>query len=177
MPYANPEDAKAWARRYYLANRARKIKKAREWAAAHPERRRAQALKHARTPGAKARARARYEAAPDVAKKRATDWARANPVRRRETRNAWWRRNPAYGRLAAQRRRARQRGAFIEDVDPLVVLERDDGVCGICGEDVDPFAFHVDHVIPLARGGEHSYANTQPAHPSCNSRKGGRAWL
>jgi 5-methylcytosine-specific restriction endonuclease McrA len=34
--------------------------------------------------------------------------------------------------------------------------------------------FHVDHVVPLARGGEHSYANTQPACPPCNMSKGAR---
>ena len=64
--------------------------------------------------------------------------------------------------------------AFVEEVYPLVVLERDDGICGICGEDVDPFDFHVDHIIPLSRGGEHSYANTQPAHPFCNLSKNDR---
>lgn len=54
---------------------------------------------------------------------------------------------------------------------PLVVLEMDDGICGICGEDVDPERFDIDHVIPLSKGGEHSYANVQVAHRSCNSRK------
>lgn len=67
--------------------------------------------------------------------------------------------------------RARQYGAFVEDVHPLVLLERDDGVCGICGDDVDPFCFDIDHVVPISRGGEHSYANTQVAHRSCNSSK------
>jgi 5-methylcytosine-specific restriction endonuclease McrA len=28
--------------------------------------------------------------------------------------------------------------------------------------------------VPLALGGEHSYANTQVAHPLCNLRKGSR---
>jgi 5-methylcytosine-specific restriction endonuclease McrA len=79
--------------------------------------------------------------------------------------------NPDSLRRKDQRRRARKRSAFIEDVHPLVVLERDDGVCGICGGDVDPEDFHVDHIIPLARGGEHRYANVQPAHPWCNLSK------
>jgi 5-methylcytosine-specific restriction endonuclease McrA len=70
-------------------------------------------------------------------------------------------------------RRARKRGAHIEHVEPLVVLERDDGACGICGGDVDPTFFHVDHIVALADGGDHSYANVQTAHPRCNLRKGG----
>lgn len=67
--------------------------------------------------------------------------------------------------------RARQVGTFVEDVHKLVLLERDDGVCGICGGDVDPLNFDIDHIVPLSRGGEHSYANTQTAHPICNSKK------
>lgn len=59
-------------------------------------------------------------------------------------------------------------------IDRLVVLEMDDGICGICGEDVDPFRYEVDHIIPLARGGEYSYANVQAAHPLCNQRKNRR---
>lgn len=59
-------------------------------------------------------------------------------------------------------------------VDPLTVYARGRGICGICSKPVPTDAFNVDHIIPLARGGEHSYANTQPAHPSCNFRKGAR---
>jgi hypothetical protein len=68
---------------------------------------------------------------------------------------------------------ARQAGAVIkEHIAPLIVLERDDGVCAICGDDVDPFHFTIDHVIPLSAGGEHSYENVQLAHRDCNTRKG-----
>jgi 5-methylcytosine-specific restriction endonuclease McrA len=81
----------------------------------------------------------------------------------------------AKARMYVARREALKREAFVEDIDPLVVLERHDGICGICGDDVDPLRFDVDHIVPLARGGEHSYRNTQPAHPSCNYRKGAKA--
>jgi 5-methylcytosine-specific restriction endonuclease McrA len=88
-------------------------------------------------------------------------WNAANPERRAASNRYHW-----------QRWYTLKRDAFVEDVVPLVVLERHDGTCGICGEDVDPLDFHVDHIWPLARGGEHSYQNTQPAHPDCNQRKG-----
>lgn len=100
---------------------------------------------------------------------------RANPDRTRATNARYLERNRAAhlerARIHASSRRARLKEVFVEDVHPLVVLETDDGVCGICGEDVDPFSFEVDHIIPIVKGGEHSYANTQPAHKSCNSRK------
>jgi 5-methylcytosine-specific restriction endonuclease McrA len=68
-------------------------------------------------------------------------------------------------------RRARKKNAFVESVDPRVVLERSSGTCGICGEPIEG-DFHVDHIVPLSRGGEHSYANTQATHPRCNWDKG-----
>jgi 5-methylcytosine-specific restriction endonuclease McrA len=100
-------------------------------------------------------------------------------ARRRERWEREWRertRDHRRRRDAEQKRqrRARVRGAFVEYVDALVVLELHDGVCGLCGGDVDAMRFHVDHVVPLARGGEHSYANTQPACPPCNMSKGAR---
>jgi len=51
------------------------------------------------------------------------------------------------------------------------VYRRDHGRCGLCGRFVARSAFEVDHVRPLAKGGEHSYANVQVSHPLCNRRK------
>jgi 5-methylcytosine-specific restriction endonuclease McrA len=91
-------------------------------------------------------------------------WKAANPERSAELH-----------RRKQMNRSARKRGSGrYEPIDQLVVLERDDGVCGICGGDVDPMDYHVDHIIPLARGGEHTYANVQTTHPSCNVAKGAR---
>ena len=70
-------------------------------------------------------------------------------------------------------RRAKKRGAFIEVVEPLVVYERDGGVCGICARQIAKgHQWHVDHIVPIAKGGVHSYANVQLAHALCNSKKG-----
>lgn len=87
-------------------------------------------------------------------------------------------RNPerilAKARLRKATRRAQKFGQFVEEIDPQVVFERDEGICGICNGPVDHKSFHIDHIKPLARGGEHSYANVQLAHPSCNCRKGAK---
>ena len=72
-------------------------------------------------------------------------------------------------------RRARKRGASVEAVDRNRVFALAQGVCGICEVLIDVNSnWHVDHVIPLSRGGAHSYANTQPAHADCNLKKGSR---
>lgn len=106
---------------------------------------------------------------------RARRWRQDNPERHKANAERWLAANPEKARAMSMKRsatrRARKAGAFVEYVDPLVVLERADGVCGICGQDVDPWTFQVDHIVPLAAGGEHSYANTQPAHALCNRKK------
>lgn len=48
---------------------------------------------------------------------------------------------------------------------------RDEGLCGICGGAVPEDDGSPDHVVPLARGGEHSEANLQLSHRACNYRK------
>lgn len=83
--------------------------------------------------------------------------------------------------LYGARRRARLRDAFVEDFTREEIFERDGWTCGLCAEPIDqdlsypdPMSASLDHVIPLALGGEHSRANAQAAHLSCNSRKGAR---
>jgi 5-methylcytosine-specific restriction endonuclease McrA len=75
-------------------------------------------------------------------------------------------------------RRARLRDAFVEKVDPQQVFAADGYRCHICngmtsiGEQVPhPRAPTVDHVIPLAVGGKHEYANCRTACFLCNSLK------
>jgi 5-methylcytosine-specific restriction endonuclease McrA len=63
-------------------------------------------------------------------------------------------------------------------VEPLRVYWRDKWRCGLCHEKVDralrypnPLCASLDHVIPLSRGGTHTYANVQCAHLRCNVLK------
>lgn len=93
--------------------------------------------------------------------KRTAQWRSENPERCRESK-----------RRAEANRRARKRGAFVEYVDPRIVYERDEATCGICGEHVLWAEYHLDHIVPLARGGTHEYANVQVSHARCNIRKG-----
>lgn len=54
------------------------------------------------------------------------------------------------------------------------IIERDDGRCHICGEYPDPDDLHLDHVIPLSLGGDHSRENLRVACARCNLSKGAR---
>lgn len=74
----------------------------------------------------------------------------------------------------------RRRGARVEPVNLRAVLERDGWRCRLCGRKTperlrgtfDPRAPEVDHIIPIAAGGEHAYRNTQCACRACNIAKG-----
>lgn len=73
------------------------------------------------------------------------------------------------------RRRARQVGApEVEKIDRASIIARDQSMCHLCGEFVSPGQMTLDHVVALARGGNHTASNLKVAHRSCNSRKGRR---
>lgn len=77
------------------------------------------------------------------------------------------------------RKRARKFGVDYEVIDPLLVFERDGWRCQICGRRTSKRqrgtnhrnAPELDHRIPMARGGGHTYANVQCACRSCNVKK------
>lgn len=98
----------------------------------------------------------------------------ANAERRRATTAAWQAANRDAVRVYDDRRRARKLGALVVDdrVFRARVWERDGGRCHICGKKADPKKWHMDHIVPLVAGGEHSYRNVSVSHPICNLRKG-----
>lgn len=53
------------------------------------------------------------------------------------------------------------------------VFNRDQYTCQYCGRQTRELT--IDHVIPRARGGEHTWENVVSACIPCNRRKGGRA--
>lgn len=82
-------------------------------------------------------------------------------------------------RIHRAMRKAKQRAVTVERVDPLRVLERDRWRCQLCGiktprtkrGTLAANAPEVDHIVPLALGGEHSYRNVQCACRGCNASK------
>lgn len=52
------------------------------------------------------------------------------------------------------------------------IFAADNGICHLCNEPVDPFDWHLDHVVPHSLGGPTSIENLRVAHPRCNTSKG-----
>lgn len=71
------------------------------------------------------------------------------------------------------------RGAAVERVNPFDVFRRDAWRCQLCGVKtlskqrgtIHPRAPELDHIVPLSRGGAHTYRNTQCACRACNQKK------
>ena len=53
----------------------------------------------------------------------------------------------------------------------LWMLAKLDYRCSICGEQFSPAKLHVDHIIPVSRGGKTEWSNIQPLCEMCNIRK------
>ena len=116
---------------------------------------------------------ARYAVNRDRIKAVAREWYAANRERALATAAAWRSAHPDRVRDRKAIRRARERGApVVERIYRARVWERDGGRCHICGRKADPRSWHLDHIIPLSRGGEHSYRNVAVSHPTCNLRRG-----
>lgn len=84
---------------------------------------------------------------------------------------------------AATRRRLRDMygeswRAKYEPINKRRVFERDKWRCQLCGcrvkrtKEYDVKQATIDHIVPIALGGEHRYANVQTACMECNSKKG-----
>lgn len=84
-------------------------------------------------------------------------------------------------KAAWHKRRAQKLGTQVEDIRPVDIYERDIWLCGLCLTAVDPdvswpdpMSASLDHVLPLSKGGTHTYENVQLAHLTCNVSKGNR---
>lgn len=86
--------------------------------------------------------------------------------------------------LSRKYRRKGSEDQFISRADRFAIYERDRWTCQLCHAPVDPnlgasdrMAATLDHIIPrsLATTPDHSPANLQLAHRSCNSAKNNRA--
>lgn len=85
----------------------------------------------------------------------------------------WWRKRLDYSSASRSRRRARMRDAEFESFTRAEILRRDGRICYLCGKSgLKDSEIHIDHVVPIARGGGHTKENVAVACAGCNIRKG-----
>ena len=86
-------------------------------------------------------------------------------------------------RISKSARRARIRSAPHESIDPIDVFERDRWRCHLCRRStprrlrgsIEDAAPELDHVVPLALGGWHTWPNVACSCRACNRAKGATA--
>lgn len=109
-------------------------------------------------------------------RERADATARAYEQSHKELRAAMNKRyrdaNPDVRRAEKARRRARELNAcgHFSAADVQAQHNRQDGKCYYCGVDAGE-SYHVDHVVPLSRGGGNGPGNIVISCPTCNKSK------
>lgn len=118
------------------------------------------------------------------------EWYKNNSLKHRETGARWEKQNrdkvlrherkyrdnhPDYAAKKNSTRRARLCGSFTQTELEQVKLAQWFGnlCCYYCGCNIDDI-YHIEHVIPISRGGSNTIDNIVLACPSCNHSKGNK---
>lgn len=95
---------------------------------------------------------------------------------------AWW--NPTKRTRAIVQNHRRGANITGPRINRLAILNRDDWVCQLCREPIDPLIYWpapmsgvVDHIVPVVRGGTNDPDNLQAAHSTCNGSRGAKGTL
>ena len=112
-------------------------------------------------------------------------YAAAHPERRTRTMAKWRAANRERVREDQRKAKAIRRGAPVCDHAGCLTLgaaqlawQVNPHSCWMCGTPVwEGVNLHMDHVIPVSRGGVHCAENLRPACPPCNHRKYNRLGL
>jgi 5-methylcytosine-specific restriction endonuclease McrA len=100
-----------------------------------------------------------YKKTREAYQKRHKSWCEQNRERRKITIS-----------ICVAKRRAKMAGTYITMAQVKELLKRHKGKCYWCGKRYGS-DYHLDHVHPLSKGGEHSIENLCVACPDCNRRK------
>jgi len=158
--------------KYNIANREKLREAGREYHAKNREQRNAERA-------------ARYRGQDTVlAKEERRNYYLETAEHQKEKAKEWRKNNPEKFRIQWRRRRALEKNTISESYTEQTILERWGTDCHICGEAVDLEAprwnkfegwergLHLDHVVPISKGGPDIIENVKPAHGLCNLSKG-----
>jgi len=164
---ANAEKVRIAAKIRLKAWRKENPEKRNAWAKANPEKIKAYQKEYDHN---------RYLANPSKRKASLLAWTEKNRDRLREAKRIWNIENADKVRGYSSKRRARKRNtSTIQNVLVNEVYKRDGWRCQICKKRVNqklsypnPLSSSIDHIVPLSKGGAHSYGNVQLTHLKCN---------
>lgn len=175
--YYDLDKKRSYNRKYVDNNRERVIEYQRQYREAHPEAKE-QAAERSRRHYQNNKeehleqGRRWHEDNPEKVRRSQRDYYYRNKEARLENRRRWARENPDKVAQQNETRRAREAGAAVEEINYKRIYKRDRDICYLCGRKVKKTERHLDHVVPLSRGGPHSEDNIRVTHARCNLMKG-----
>lgn len=171
---ANADKLKAISLAYAAANRDKERARAAAWVAANPERHKAnrRAYHENNKDKAKTQHRAWMAANPDKMNAYRLAWIKANPDKEIARAKAWRAANKETCCAYSANRRALKKAAHgthtAADVQTIFTLQK--GKCICCKVNITA-GYHVDHIMPLSKGGSNDKYNLQLLCPTCNMSK------
>lgn len=101
-------------------------------------------------------------------------WAINNPELRKIHKSKWKSLNKDAVNSQTQKRRARLAGVegSYKASDVEFMIKEQDGFCNGCCAGLELTGYHVDHIVPISRGGSNWPTNLQLLCPTCNLSKG-----
>lgn len=169
----NPERHAEKSRRWAENNREKTVEMSRRWREHNPDKAAASGRRWRENNRERVLAKVKQWAINNKEKVNESNrrWAKNNPEKVTDRRRRWQRSNPDKVAVHQHRRRvarANAAGSFTA-AEWKALVEHYDHKCLCCGRSDIPM--HVDHVIPLSKGGSNNIDNLQPLCKSCNSRK------
>jgi len=107
-------------------------------------------------------------------KERCKKYRKDNPEKIRATHTAWIKSHPEWRKIQDRNQRAKRRSKALGKLSLGLVnrlLTRQKNRCAICRKSLKKTGYHLDHIIPLARGGKNVDSNIQLTCPKCNREK------
>lgn len=153
----------ARSRRRYAADPAKASERTKLWAERNPDRKRAHAQKW-------------RDANPEQWRESNRRSKVANQQKYTDRQRADYAINPEKYRTVERKRRAQMHGSdgTHTAADLKEILEAQGHRCAYCRADLKRATKHVDHIVPLARGGSNGRANLQYLCAPCNHSKSAR---
>lgn len=170
---SNPDRAKASRRAYYLANRERFVEMSRSKRAANIEESRKRDRNRKRDPKKLKMYKEKYRN-ENLEKLRAYEKKRREqqPEKVEASKKKWRDEHPEQCRVHVQNRHARKKhnGGTLSRGIVRKLMDLQKGKCACCRIRITE-NYHIDHIMPLAKGGKHADNNAQLLCPPCNQSK------
>lgn len=173
--YSDKERARLKTKSWRERNKDRDLQNARNWRAKNRAKMRLYSKRHRdKDPEARrAACRTWYQKNAEGERQKSLTWRRNNLERARASARKWVADNPEQVAILARTRRARKKknGGTHTIEDLRAIFGAQNGKCAYCRVRLTDQNKHVDHIVPLARGGGNDRTNLQFLCSACNQSK------